>query len=310
MPTHRVFKRLSAIVVALAAAAAATPLSAAVAHIAVQHPAPVRAPAAKHMLFKIRGPKGATIYLLGSVHLLTPEAGKLPPVVDSAFADSKRLVFETSLDSVQMRAAELLPKARLTGGATLRTTLSPAAVPKVDSVLHLYNLSIDQLNGFKPWFVSLVMAQLVMQRAGFAPQYGVDLQLNARAKEANKPVSGLESVDFQMNLFDMLDRDAQETMLANAKGPDESAKDMAKLKDAWLAGDVAGLEALTLDAHDQSASMVETVLTKRNRSWIPQIETMLGGSDNTLVVVGAAHLIGKEGVLALLRAKGYTVEQM
>src|SRR5690348_14418259 len=82
---------------------------------------------AKHMLYRVRGKTGATVYLLGSVHLLTPEAGKLPPVVDSAFAQAKAIAFETSLDSVQQRAPEMLALARLAPGSTLRSVLSPAA---------------------------------------------------------------------------------------------------------------------------------------------------------------------------------------
>src|SRR5437899_7546924 len=108
MTPTRLFKRLGAAFLALASIA--SPASAAVAaSLGLHVPAPRLAPA-KHMLFKVRGPNGATVYILGSVHLLSPDAGKLPPEIDSAFAKAKTVAFETSIDSVQMRAQELLMK--------------------------------------------------------------------------------------------------------------------------------------------------------------------------------------------------------
>lgn len=262
------------------------------------------------MLFKVRGPNGATVYLLGSVHLLTPEAGKLPMEVDSAFAHSKTIAFETSLDTVQMRSAELMTRARYANGATLRSTLSPVGVAKADSVLHLYGLSIDQLNQFKPWFVSLAMTQLSMQKAGFQAQYGVDMQLNTRAKQAGKPVVGLESVDFQLGLFDMISPADQEKMLMTSSGPDSSSRVLTQIKDAWVVGSTTMLDSLLNRASADSPSFFATMVVDRNKSWIPKIEAMLKGKDDALVVVGAAHLVGKQGVVELLKAKGYTIEQM
>src|SRR5262249_37340324 len=150
------------------------------------------------------GPHGATVYLLGSVHLLTPEAGKLPTEVDTAFAHAKLVAFETSLDSLQGRAMELAMLARNAPGTTLRSALTPAGAAKADTVLKTYGLSSDQLAPFKPWFATLLMTQLVIQKAKFQAQYGVDAQINARAHEMSKPTTGLESVDFQLHLFDSM----------------------------------------------------------------------------------------------------------
>lgn len=266
--------------------------------------------APKHMLYRVRGPNGATVYLLGSVHLLTPEAGTLPPVVDSAFDRAQTIAFETSIDSVQMRAPEMLTLARLAPGSTLRGTLSPAAATKTDSLLHLYGLSLDQVGMFKPWFVSILMTQLAVQKAGYQADYGVDMQLNKRAKTVNKPVVGLESVDFQLHLLDSLSPAVQEHMLLEGKGPKETVAQLNALKDAWLVGNAAALDSMLNRSADMSPEMLESMLVKRNLSWIPKIEEMLKGSSDALVVVGAAHLVGANGVVQLLRAKGYTVDQL
>ena len=264
----------------------------------------------KHMLFRVRGPQGATVFLLGSVHLLSAEAGQLPPVVDSAFDRAKTVAFETSFDSLQMRAMELMTRARYANGATLRSSLSPAGAARLDTVLKSYGMSVDQVNGFKPWFVSMLLMQTVMQRAHFEAKYGVDMQLNARAHSANKTIVGLESAEMQIGMFDSLSPAEQEKMVLTANGPDSSSRVLARIKDAWITGDVGALDDLV----NQGLKDVPTLFTKlvvdRNAAWIPKIEQMVKSKDDALIVVGAGHLVGKYGLVELLRAKGYTVDQM
>jgi hypothetical protein len=280
------------------------------ASIAATRPVAPSAAAAKHMLFRIRGPHGATVYLLGSVHLLTPEAGKLPAEVDSAFAHAKLVAFETSLDSLQGRAMELAMLARNAPGTTLRSALTPAGAAKADVVLKAYGLSIDQLAAFKPWFATLLMTQLTIQKAKFQAQYGVDAQINTRAHQENKPTTGLESVDFQLHLFDSMTPAEQEEMLVTSSPPDSSTENLIKIKDAWLAGNTGMLDSMLNKSMAESPTIFNKIVAERNKSWIPRIDSMLQGKDDALVVVGAAHLVGKQGVVEMLKAKGYTVEQL
>ncbi len=279
--------------------------------VATGHGSPaIASPASKHILYRVRGPEGATVYLLGSVHLLSADAATLPPEVDSAFAHARSLTLETSLDSAMMRGPELLARGRFADGKTLRGSLSPAAAAKVDSVLHMYGLSIDQVNGFKPWLVSMLMAQVAMQKLNFQSQYGVDMQLNSRAKQAAKPVLGLESVDFQLGLLDGLAPADQERMLLQSDAPDVAAKQLAAIRDAWSHGDAAGLDSLLNSQLGDASALYDAMIGSRNRAWVPKIEAMIRGRDDALVVVGAGHLVGKQGVVAMLKAKGYSIEQM
>ncbi|HEV8448888.1 MAG TPA: TraB/GumN family protein [Gemmatimonadaceae bacterium] len=264
----------------------------------------------KHMLYRVHGPNGATVYILGSVHLLSADAATLPAEVDSAFAHSRSLTLETSLDSAMARGPEMLMRGRYSDGKTLRGVLSPQSATKVDSLLHLYGLSLDQVNGFKPWMVSLLMTQLAMQKLNFQAQYGVDMQLNTRAKQASKPVLGLESVDFQMGLFDGLSQADQERMLVESDGPDVTAKEMGSIRDAWSRGDASMLDSLINSNIAKAPTMFDALITARNRAWIPKIESLIKGNDDALVVVGAGHLVGEQGVVAMLRSKGYTIDQM
>ena len=264
----------------------------------------------KHMLFRVRGPQGATVFLLGSVHLLSAEAGQLPPVVDSAFDRAKTVAFETSFDSLQMRAMELMTRARYANGATLRSSLSPAGAARLDTVLKAYGMTVEQVNGFKPWFVSMVLMQSVMQRAHYEAKYGVDMQLNARAHTANKSIVGLESVEMQLGMFDSLSPAEQESMVLKSNGPDSSSRVLMKIKDAWMTGDVAALDALLNEGLKDVPTIFAKLVSDRNAAWIPKIEQMVKTGDDALIVVGAGHLVGKNGVVEMLRAKGYKVDQL
>lgn len=268
------------------------------------------AKAAKHMLFRVRGPNGATVYLLGSVHLLSPESATLPPEVDAAFAQAKSVGFETSIDTLQARAMELMTRAQYTNGATLRGSLSPATAAHADSVAKSYGMSLDQLNGFKPWFVSIVLTQLVLRKMDFKAELGVDMQLHTKAKAASKPEFGLESTDFQLGLFDSMSPQDQEKMLKQITSPDSAAKQLKAIRDAWSAGNGVALDSLLNDGMKDSPGVFAALITNRNRSWIPKLESLIRGKDDALVVVGAGHLVGKDGVVELLRAKGYTIEQL
>lgn len=273
-------------------------------------PIAVAQTAPKHLLYRVTGSHGATIYLLGSVHLLTAESGTLPPEVDTAFAHAKTVMFETSLDTAMLRAPELLARGRYANGATLRSSISPAAVAALDTVLPAYGLTVDQMNGFKPWFVSMVLSQLVMQRSNFQAQFGVEIQLNARAHEAGKRIIGLEPVDVQLGLFDSISPADQERMLLDGGMPDSASQELRQIKDAWLAGDAERLDSIMNSRSAGSANLVATLVIRRTLSWMPAVLALLAGREDALVVVGAGHIVGSQGIVALLRAKGYTVEQL
>jgi uncharacterized protein YbaP (TraB family) len=262
------------------------------------------------MLYRVHSATGPSVYLLGSVHLLTADAAKLPAVVDSAFSHADVIAFETNLDTIKMRAQELLLRGRYPAGASLRGSLSPAGVASADTILRSYGLTVDQMNGFKPWLVSVLLSQMAMQRANFQAQYGVDAQIDARAHAAGKTIVGLESADFQLGMFDAISAADQERMLTTGHSPDSASYALTRVKDAWLAGNAVALDSLLNEGTADAPDMLAMLVTNRNKSWVPKIEGMLKGPCDALVVVGAGHLVGKLGLVELLKAKGYTVEQM
>ncbi|MGZ9130271.1 MAG: TraB/GumN family protein, partial [Candidatus Binatia bacterium] len=138
-----------------------------------------------------------------------------------------------------------------------------------------------------------------------------DHQLAQRAKQENKPVSGLETADFQMDLFNDLTAPQQEMFLRQSLlEMDQLENAVDAMVGAWNSGDVARGERLFLASLRAYPELKDKVLDARNRRWIPQIEQLLKQNHDVLVVVGTAHLVGKSGVIELLKDRGYKLEQM
>ena len=268
------------------------------------------ATAGRHTLWRVRGPR-ATVYLLGSIHLMTADAYPLDSVVEAAYADADRVVFEVNLDTLQMRSMEMIARAQLPAGQTLQSVVSPETIRMLESRLPAYNMTLAQVQRFKPWMVSLLLGQLEYQKAGLKAEYGLDMHFNARAREAGKPRGGLETVDFQLGLFDTFTPADQEALLRQTLTElDSTNANMARMRSAWQVGNVAALDSALNKSMSRYPNVKAVLLSDRNRRWVPQIEEMLKGTQDVLIVVGAGHLAGPESVVALLRARGYTVEQL
>jgi len=250
-----------------------------------------------------------TVYLLGSVHAMSADVYPLSPRLDSAFADAERVVFEVPIDSLTQRAGEMLPRATIAGGRTLKDLLSAETYGLAERTLPRLGVPLAQAQRFEPWFVGMLLTQITLQRAGLDARHGIDMHFNERAKRAGKPIAGLESVDFQLGLFDSMSPADQDLFLRETlAGIDTAAQVLVKMKEAWRAGDADGLARVT-DSMARYPALRAMLLTDRNRRWVPQIEAMLSGTDDVLVVVGAGHLVGPESVVELLRKRGHTVTQ-
>jgi uncharacterized protein YbaP (TraB family) len=288
---------------ALAAAVAlATP-------IAAQTAAPAPGASGRHMLWTVS--KGeTTVYLLGSIHVLTPDVYPLPAVIDSAFLDAERVVFETSLDTAMLRAGEMLTRGTFADGRTLEDALAPETYALLEQTLPKFGVPLAQVQRFEPWFVGMLLTQITAQRSGLRPEYGIDMHVKGRAQQAGKPLGSLESVDFQMGLFDSLSPADQDAFLRSSlAGIDTAARTFEAMKQAWRTGDAEGLARSSDVSMQKYPAVRAALLVDRNRRWVPQIEAMLNGPDDVLVVVGAGHLVGRESVVELLRERGWTVTQ-
>jgi uncharacterized protein len=268
--------------------------------------------AANNFLWKAtKGP--GSLYLMGSVHLLTKDYYPLSPALDRAFKDSDLLVEE--VDMGEMVATENQLQMVMTGmlpaGQSLDTVVSSATLAAVNKRLDTLGMPIEPLKRLKPWLLSLTLLGLEWQKAGFEADLGLDKHFYDQARSDAKQVQGLETVAFQVSRFDGMTLEEQDRLLAETlKELDTQQTAVTALADAWKAGDVSTVERLVLQDLRSEPRLYQRMLVDRNRDWLPKLEALFARRGRAFVVVGAAHLVGPDGLLAMLRARGYTVEQM
>ena len=164
---------------------------------------------------------------------------------------------------------------------------------------------------FKPGLVVSTLQLLEFQKLGFTPQ-GVDVYFNNRALGDAKSVGELESVQDQINFIaNMGEGNESEFILMSLNDLEEIASSIENLITAWREGDVQALAELFVDdMRLESEDLYNSLLLERNNNWLPIIERMFSEGGNEFVLVGAAHLVGEDGLLSLLEARGYQIEQL
>jgi uncharacterized protein YbaP (TraB family) len=307
-------RRRNFLVLPLLACALALPLACAGAPAANAAPATAAAKVPpKPLLWKVSD-KDNSIYLLGSFHLLKADDYPLSSDVDSAFDKAGKVVFE--VPPAQLTDPALAQKLQqLAGygdGRTLSQVLPPAVREKMTQVLGKQH--VDELDPVEPWYINLSLMIGVSMRMGFSPEQGLDMYLARRAAAAGKPVAGLETAEQQLAILDATPMDEQVRGLQDYfANPEELPKLLNESHAAWRDGDARRLGNLVIDEMRKETPTSYRVLnTERNDAWVPQLRKLLDDASkgDILVVVGAMHLLGQDGVVEKLRAKGYKVERI
>ncbi len=278
------------------------------------------APAAKAtppvpLLWKVTGPGDSRVYLLGSFHLLRAQDYPLAADVDQAFAASKRVVFELSPQDMQspQLTQKMLQAAVRTDGTELKRDLDPATWTKLQAYATANNLPLAQLQGMKPWFVGLTITLGQFTKMGLDPNLGLDRHFMQRGATAGKPTSGLEDIDTQVGVLSGMSAAEQQQMVAEALDQaDKADAEGRKLHDAWRRGDDKLLwTSMAAQMRGEYPQLYKRINTERNDAWVPKLQQYLqAGQGGTLVVVGTLHLLGDDGVVDKLKAKGFKVERV
>lgn len=313
----------------LAAALAATIATAAAAPQANAPTAAGTPPATTHakappvpLLWKVSD-EDNSLYLLGSFHLLLPDDYPLSQDVELAFADAEKLVFELApeeLASPQL-GLQMAQAAVRNDGRTLDDELGPELAAKLANwgrenaaQLAATGMNMEVLQRFEPWFVGTMVTMTQMMALGFDPAIGLDAHMGGLAQAAQKPTTGLESGAQQIAFLDGMDPAEQLQMLEQALDQAQAGPgQMLALHAAWRAGDKQALvEGTISELRRDFPALYQAINVDRNDAWLPRLEARLreDGEDDSLVVVGAMHLLGEDGVVEKLRAKGYVVERV
>jgi len=253
---------------------------------------------------------GTTVFLLGSVHAMREDSYPLPPAMEAAFDSVEKLVFEVDLDDLGSAAIQMLAAGTLDGEETLEEIVGPATWTRLMIHVEKTSFPAGMFQRMKPWMAAVTITALAMTEAGYLSSAGVDAYFSRRAEEAGKERIALETVEFQVGLFADLTAEQSLAFLRYSLIDLETViPELDELSANWRAGKVAAVEALMAEGFDEFPELLDKMVTDRNRAWMSPIEELLAGDSNAMVVVGALHLVGEDGVVNLLRKKGYTVER-
>ncbi len=266
----------------------------------------------KSFLWKVEGGK-KTSWLLGSVHVMKKSVYPLPSAMVEAFDSSDILAVEADIspEKAAGMAKLMFSKCMYTDGTTLKDVLDDETEALLEKRLKTLNMSIAMFPNYKPWFVAMSILQMELAKNGFNPALGIDRFFIDRAK-GKKEILELEGVEYQLNLFDSFDRDKQSAFLKYSLMDESStAEGIEKLVTMWKTGDVDGMNQFlneTRDRHSGLEEIYSKLIEERNLEMAVKLDKILKKEVKSyFVVVGAAHMIGKQGVVELLRKRGYKV---
>jgi uncharacterized protein YbaP (TraB family) len=255
--------------------------------------------------------EGRTGWLVGSIHVLTPDYYPLPDSMQKAFLRSVTLMEEIDLREMASPAfAAVIQEKGIYGGVqTLESELSKETFRVISERIERAGLPLDAFQRMRPWLVGLTLLAAELKKGGFDSAHGLDFHFYEKAPRMGKKFQALERATEQIAMFASLDAEMQEAMLrASVEGADSELKEVTAMANAWRAGDAATLERISLKSMKESPRVYQTLILDRNRAWLPKIEACLE-TGNCFIVVGAGHLIGADGLLASLEKRGYTVTQ-
>jgi uncharacterized protein YbaP (TraB family) len=251
------------------------------------------------------------LYLAGSVHALRADVYPLNPAFERAFQASATLVEEIDLTQADLLTLGpvMLSKGMYQDGRTFETVVSKETLALVTKRLKP-PLGPELIRSMKPWMVMLMLSAMQVQEAGLDTSLGLDKYFFDKATSARKPIVGLETAESQIDRFDRMPEPLQEQLLRSTLDDlDTQGKELADIVSSWQRGDAASLERTLLDGFRKYPAAYTSLIVERNNNWMPQLDQCLTRPSPCLVVVGAAHLIGPDGLLALLQRKGYRLEQ-
>ncbi|MFM9865561.1 MAG: TraB/GumN family protein [Micropepsaceae bacterium] len=252
---------------------------------------------------------GKKLYLFGSLHLLPPHTKWTYPALDSARKESQVFVFEAPLDeggAAMMRFVE--KSGHLPFGKTLADVLPAKVHADLQEAAWSVQYPPKMLEPLRPWLAGVYLELYSYIKAGFSSFYGVDHVIEQEAKARRAELAYLETVEEQLSNFSALSRHGEVAYLtATVRGVLEEPDMPLVLAGAWASGDTAHLAKVLDEGFAEVPQLRAQLLVGRNRKWVPQLKAMLASGKTHFVTVGAGHLVGRDSVVAMLRAKGYKV---
>ena len=280
------------------------PVFAALALAGCSKPAAVR-PA----LWLIEGPNGQKAWLFGTIHALPQPVNWHSAKVDAALAASDHLLLEVAnIEDDAGTAKAFAALATNPGLPPLAQRVPNDLHDELDTAFKQDGFKPGSLDGYESWAAALMLQNAAMAAGQSDSGNGID---RALVRGYAKPVEEFEGATAQLAIFDQLPEPAQRALLAAAlsEAPDEQGE-MRKLEQAWAQGDLGVVDAVTTADFLNNPDLRDALLVRRNRAWSARLDTDLQRGKHPFVAVGLAHLVGRDGLPALLTARGYKVTRI
>jgi uncharacterized protein YbaP (TraB family) len=260
----------------------------------------------KHFLWRVTNAP-APFYLLGSVHALRPQDYHKTPVIEQAISQSQQFFFEVDPKEDETFGKKLAEAAKYPHGVQIKGKINPK------TYAYLRKITVSGLGMWQhlhPWAIAV----LLLHSPGYeqvSMKYGIDNYVARRARYYSKPAYGLETVDEHIRVLSGMQEIEEEVfLLQSLVHADEDPKRFQEQVAAWKTGDTERLYAMELPLIKEAPTVWWRLLDHRNAKWIPKIEAAIKSGRPTMVVAGALHFCDPHGVIALLKARGYKIEQL
>ncbi|MGR9116135.1 MAG: TraB/GumN family protein [Gammaproteobacteria bacterium] len=254
----------------------------------------------------------AELFIGGTVHVLSPADYPLPKEFDQAYQQAEKLVLETDLGKLHEADAQLQLMQRMLfqDGTTLQSVLNEETYQALMQYCIKLGIAIESLHAFKPPMVVITLMMAELQKLGLA-EAGVDDYFNRKAESEGKDLIGLETLEQQLDAIERMGQGHEnELILSTLEELRQLPAIMQDMKKAWREGDMASLERIGIvPMQADYPALYQDLLVNRNMAWLPEIASMLATPERELILVGALHLAGADGLLEQLRLRGYKVEK-
>lgn len=253
------------------------------------------------------------VYLLGSIHLLREQDHPLPTAIYRAYDDAEKIIMELDMDDMDPVAGQVMTNelGLIQDGRTLSDLMGAELYGEATKLAAVAQVPLSLLDKSEPWYAAMTVEIMLLMRIGFNPAYGIETHLMELARSDGKEILGFETMRQQLGFLDGLSPEAQRDMLIQALSEGEDMPDMMdEMIAAWRQGDVTFMEESLLSEMQDYPELNRVIVVDRNIDWTNQIEALLDDQEDYLIVVGALHLIGDEGVPGLLESRGHQVTQL
>jgi uncharacterized protein len=261
-----------------------------------------------------RAGQAGRLFLCGTIHILRESDYPLPAGYGRAYAECSKLVLElppgaSEAPDFQSRLLEL---GQYPVGESLESSVSTALWQELEAWAKRRKMNLSTLRRFRPWLAALVITSTEYNALGAKAAQGVDQHFEAMAAKDGKPGEGLETAEFQFQLFSQLSPKMQEELLAQMLAEIGSvSQEYEKMISDWKNGELDALHAMLTREAEKYPELMDIFIKDRNRAWIDRLDAMLQRGEKVMVLVGAGHLGGEaDGVLALLKQRGCRVRHV